>query len=101
MLYRIATYAMPDAARAEFLVQSRIAQGLVRAQPGYLGDQWLEKVAGPGAVNIITIAKWQDADSVAAAGRILGKHQAESGFDPDAFAARHGIEKSVAVFEER
>jgi heme-degrading monooxygenase HmoA len=68
MLYRIATYAMPDAARDEFLAQSRIARDLVRVQPGYLGDQWLEKVAGPGTVNIITIAKWRDADSIAAAG---------------------------------
>ncbi len=101
MLYRIATYAMPDAARDEFLAQSRIAQDLVRTQPGYMGDQWLEKVSGPGSVNIITIAKWRDAESVVAAGKALGAHQAQSGFDPDAFAAQYGIVKSVAVFEER
>jgi hypothetical protein len=32
---------------------------------------------------------------------VLGRHQAENGFDPDAFALKYGVEKSVAVFEER
>jgi heme-degrading monooxygenase HmoA len=101
MLYRIDTFSLPEPARAEFERRSRQTIALLRQQPGFIRDRWFEKIAGDGAVDVITIVEWEDEASIRAAGQAARALHAENGFDAAAFFRQNGISDSRAVYEAR
>jgi hypothetical protein len=101
MLYRVATFVMPETARPEFEERARQASAILRQQPGFIRDHWLEKISGAGAVDIITIVEWQDEESIRSADQVVRTMLASSDFDAAAFAQRHGIIVSRAVYAPR
>lgn len=100
MLYRIDTFTLPEAARAEFVAQSLRTISLLRTLPGFIRDRWFEKVSGPGTVNVVTMVEWQDAASIDNAIPAVRAMHAANGFDAAAFSRAHGIVESKAVYEE-
>jgi hypothetical protein len=68
---------------------------------GFVRDLWFEKVSGNGSVNVITMAEWQDEASIRSARQAVEEMHAANGFDPAAFARRHGIIESKAVYKLR
>lgn len=101
MIYRVGMFTVPETARREFERRSFEAIALLRAQPGFVHDQWLVRIGGDSEINIITIAAWQNEESVAAAGEAIKAMHAKVGFDPKAFAAEHGIRRSDATYRMR
>jgi heme-degrading monooxygenase HmoA len=101
MLYRIDTFNLPDAARAEFERRARETIALLRQQPGFIRADWFEKVSGDGSVNVVTMAEWQDEASIKAAAQVVRAMHAANGFDAAAFTRLHGIVESKAVYRSR
>lgn len=101
MLYRIATFSLPDAAKEEFERQSARTMDVIRTLPGYVSDSVYEKIAGAGTVNVITIVAWNDPASIDAAAPVLRAHHEASGFDAAEFRIRNGIAVEEAVFVAR
>jgi heme-degrading monooxygenase HmoA len=98
MIYRVGMFTVPEKARREFERRSFEAIALLRTQPGFVNDQWLDRIEGDSEITIITIAAWQDEASVAAAGEAIKAMHAEVGFDPKAFAAEQGIRRRDATY---
>jgi hypothetical protein len=101
MLYRIDTFNLPEAARAEYERRSLQTIALLRQQPGFVRDLWFEKVAGDGSVNVITMVEWQDEASIRGASQVVRAMHAANGFDAAAFSREAGIVESKAVYETR
>lgn len=52
-----------------------------------------------GMVFVITIAEWESRDALVSAKQEMAEVYAESGFDPGAFMAEHGITGEFATFD--
>ena len=101
MPYRIDTFTLPDAARAEFEQRSLQTIALLRQQPGFVRDLWFEKIGGDGSVDVVTMVEWRDEASIRAAGQVVRAMHAANGFDAAAFARSHGVVESKAVYAPR
>lgn len=101
MIYRIATYTLPDAARAQFLSGAVPTIAHLRAQPGFIRGQWFEKISGAGAVNVVTLSVWEDMAGLEQAGVSVRQLHAKIGFDPASVAELKGVVRNEAIFEER
>jgi heme-degrading monooxygenase HmoA len=55
--YRIDKFAVPEAAREEFLMNVLKTHEVLQAQEGFISHQVLEQVSGPGEFNFVTIAQ--------------------------------------------
>ena len=101
MLYRIDTFSVPQAARAEFERYSYEIIAFLRSQPGFIRDDWFERVAGDEAHDVVTIAVWKDDASIAAAGQAVRAMRSESGSDVEKFLRTSNVTGSRAVYRQR
>jgi heme-degrading monooxygenase HmoA len=101
MLYRIDTFSLPEAARPEFKSRSRETIALLRKQPGFIRDDWFEKVVDDGSFNVVTMVEWRDEASIRSAGEAVRAMHAANGFDAADFFRRNGIVASRAVYRSR
>jgi heme-degrading monooxygenase HmoA len=90
-IYRVDRFAVPKAGRVEFLSRLRDTHELLRDQPGFLQDFILEQSLGPGEFNFVTVAEWDNQESVANARAAVMARRQETGFDPQELFARLGI----------
>ena len=97
-IYRVDKFAVPRAAREEFLQRVRETHQVLRQQPGFIRDTLLEQAAGPGRFNIVTIAQWQSQEAIDAARAAVAKAHAKSGFNPAETLARLGIDADIANY---
>jgi heme-degrading monooxygenase HmoA len=97
-VYRIVAFSVPEVALAEFLARAGAMQSLVRSQPGFLDTQVFQRVAGPGRIDVVSMAAWSDEASIDAASRAVAAHDEETGFDRPAYLARLGVTAEVATF---
>ncbi|RUO31883.1 antibiotic biosynthesis monooxygenase [Aliidiomarina sedimenti] len=97
-IYRVDKFSVPQAAKDEFLKKVRDTDQVLRRQPGFIRDTLLEQVAGPGQFNIVTIAEWENQQSIDAARNVVVQAHAESGFNPQETMARLGIEADIANY---
>jgi hypothetical protein len=100
IVYRVDKFQVPEAVREEFLVEVMKTHELLRRQPGFHHDLLLEQVSGPGELNIVTLAAWQDQESVAAAGAAIAESRRATGFDPAAFMSDLGVRADLANYRE-
>lgn len=101
MLYRIDSFNLPDAARPQFERRAKETLALLRRQPGFVRDQWFEKVSGEGSFNIVTMVEWEDDTDIQTVAQAVRAMHAENGFDPAAFTRLYGIVESKALYKLR
>lgn len=97
-VWRIDKFAVPAAARDEFLDRVAATHAVLRQQPGFVRDELLEQVSGPGEFNIVTIALWQTQAHIDAAREAVTAMHRQTGFDPKATLARLGIRADIANY---
>jgi hypothetical protein len=100
-LYRIDKFKVPPATREEFLAAVRNIELFLRTQPGYVNAVTYEQTSGPGVFNIVTIAEWDSTESMEAAKQAAALRYKASGFNPQEFMTRLGIEGDMAIYVER
>jgi len=99
-IYRVDKFKVPAAARQEFLGVVQGVHQLLRTLPGFEGDFLLEQSGGPGAFNIVTIAIWKDQAAFQAAKARAEADRAQTGFNPQAFMVKLGIQGDLADYRE-
>jgi len=72
-------------------------QRFLRTLQGFVKDALFEQVSGPGTFNVVTLVEWESADAVEAARKAATAKCEETGFIPQEFSARLGIEADVAT----
>ncbi|HEY4816955.1 MAG TPA: antibiotic biosynthesis monooxygenase [Candidatus Acidoferrum sp.] len=98
-IYRVDKFAVPIAAREEFVDKARRTHALLKEQPGFLQDFVLEQSSGPGEFNFVTIVEWASQEAVEnARAAILALHR-EMNFNPQEMLARFGIKADVANYK--
>jgi quinol monooxygenase YgiN len=95
---KLDNFSVPAAARAEFLAATARNFAFIRTQPGFLGHLVFEKLSGPSAFTIATIAAWESEDAIARAKTAVGAYYRQIGFDPAAFMAQHGIRGEIGDY---
>ncbi|MFC6632904.1 antibiotic biosynthesis monooxygenase [Microbulbifer taiwanensis] len=99
-IFRLDSFQVPQAARAEFLARVRQTHELLRRQSGFVQDRLLEKPATEGKFILVTMVEWQSPESVALAREAVAIMHRETGFNPQVFLARLGIEAEIGNFTE-
>ncbi len=89
--YRIDTFRVPDAARAELLATMHRNTAFLRTLPGFRGHVAFEKRAGPAAFDLVTVAAWEGPAAMARAGEAVRDHYRAIGLDLPATLARWGV----------
>lgn len=89
--YRIDTFTVPDAARAELEATMRRNVGYIRTLPGFQGHVAFEKRAGPATFDLVTVAAWENAAALARAAEAVRAHYQAIGLDLPALLARWGV----------
>jgi heme-degrading monooxygenase HmoA len=96
--FRIDSFFVPDAARAEFEAQMRQNLAFIETLAGFRGHVVFEKTSGPGAFNLVTLAVWDSSDAIEKAGLAVRAHYQKVGFDMPALLARWGAKAELGNF---
>jgi heme-degrading monooxygenase HmoA len=96
--FRVDSFFVPDAARAEFEAQMRRNQALLETLPGFRGHVVFEKTGGPTTFNVVTIAVWESGEALEKAGVEVRAHYQKVGFDMPAALARWGVKAELGNF---
>jgi len=97
-LYRVDKFVVPAHGREEFLARVRATHAVLREQKGFIRDAILEQASGPGEFNFVTIAEWESADVIDAAGKAVAALHAATGFDRREMLERLGIKADIANY---
>ncbi len=89
--YRIDTFTVPDAARAEVAATMRRNMDFIRTLPGFRGHVAFEKRAGTGRFDLVTVAAWESAEAMERASVAVRAHHQAMGLDLPALLARWGV----------
>lgn len=98
-LYRINKFAVPTAARAEFVELVEKTLAMIRSQDGYVKDLFLEQYAGPGRFNFCTMIEFESetyAPKVAAA---IAEFDKSLDLDRAALMEKLGVETDSASYK--
>jgi heme oxygenase (mycobilin-producing) len=99
--FRVDSFFVPDAARAEFEAQMQRNQALIETMPGFRGHLVFEKTGGPTTFNVVTIAIWESREALERAGVEVRAHYQKVGFDMSATLARWGVKAELGNFRAR
>jgi heme-degrading monooxygenase HmoA len=99
-VYRIDNFNVPSSARKEFIDKVHSTHGLLRTLPGFIQDNVLEQIGGPGEFNFVTIVIWDSMESMEAARRAVVAKREEIGFNPREMFARLGIKADLANYKQ-
>jgi heme oxygenase (mycobilin-producing) len=97
-VYRVDSFAIPDAAREEFEATMQRNLAFLHTLPGFLGHVVLEKTSGPTGMNVVTIAAWESPAAIEKAGAEVRAHYQQIGFDLAATLARWGARAEIGAF---
>ena len=97
-VFRIDAFEVPADVVTELRAAAWPTLQVIRAQDGYIRDQWFEKATGAGKINVVTLAEWRDAESIDRAVEAVRVHNAKTGADPAAFLSKRGIVAHRSVF---
>jgi heme-degrading monooxygenase HmoA len=97
-LYRIDKFAAPPEARAELLAQLHATQRFLGEQKGCRQNLVLEVQSGSDRFNVLTLVEWEDASTFEAAKLAIMAARRTSGFNPQAFLERLGVEADMANY---
>jgi heme-degrading monooxygenase HmoA len=98
LCFRVDSFFVPDAARAEFEAQMRRNLAFIQTLAGFRGHVVFEKTGGPTTFNIVTIAVWESSEAVEKAGTEVRAHYQKVGFDMPAMLARWGVKAELGNF---
>lgn len=98
MQFRIDSFEVPLASREEFVHAMQRNLGFISSLSGFVGHVVFEKVSGPSAFNLATIAVWESADAVEAAGAQVRDYYQRIGFDVQETLTRLGIKASIGEY---
>jgi len=98
MQFRIDAFSVPAASRAEFKTAMHENAAFLATLPGFRGHTVFEKTSGPTTFNIVTIAAWDSAEAMKAAGDRVREHYQQIGFDMQATIARWGVAASIGGY---
>ena len=90
-LYRVNKFAVPDAARQEFLDLVARTFAVVRRQEGYVRDWVLEQNSGPGVFNFVTMIEFASDEVAPRVAAALNELDRNLGLDREAMMTRLGI----------
>jgi heme-degrading monooxygenase HmoA len=99
-VYRIDKFNVPSSARKEFIDKVHRTHELLRTLPGFIQDNVLEQIGGPGEFNFVTIVIWDSMESMEAARKAVMAKREESGFNPQEMFARLGIKADLANYKQ-
>jgi hypothetical protein len=97
-VFRVDIFNVPQRARRRFLEAVEETHRVLRSIPGLIEDHIIERPAGPGASNIVTIAMWKDEDTVRHARGVVGAWHNRTGFNPQTLMRELGVEAAIGEF---
>lgn len=97
--YRIDTFDVPEAARAELEATMHRNMAFIRTLPGFLGHVAFEKRTGPARFDLVTVAAWESAAALERAGAAVRAHYQATGLDLPATLARWGVTMERGDFD--
>lgn len=98
-IYRLDRFAVPAAARDEFLLNVRRTHEILRDQPGFIWDAILEQNADAGEFNFVTIAEWENENVIRAAKTAVAEAHRGAAFNPQEMFARLAIKADMANYK--
>lgn len=99
-LYRTDKYAVPAAARDEFLENAQATHTFLKTQPGFIQGFILEQADGPSEFNFVNFTEFEDSQALANAREAVTALHERKGFDPRAFQERLGIRADVGIYKQ-
>lgn len=98
LCFRVDSFFVPDAVRAEFQAQMRRNLEFIAKLSGFRGHLVFEKTGGPTTFNVVTIAVWESRAALDKAGLQVRAHYQQIGFDMPAQLARWGVKAELGNF---
>ena len=96
--FRIDAFNVPAASRDEFQAAMHRNLAFIETLPGFLNHMVFEKTDGPTGFNLVTIAVWESAEAIAAAGEKVRAYYQRIGFDVQSLLTRLGITASLGYY---
>ena len=96
--FRIDSFDVPGESREEFVEAMQRNLAFISGLGGFLGHVVFEKTDGPTSYNIATMAVWESADAVEAAGGQVRDYYRRIGFDVQETLTRLGIKASIGNY---
>ena len=97
-IYRIDKFTVPSAARQVFLKTVNETKAFLDGQAGCLQNLVLEVQSGSDRFNFITIVEWDSPAAFEQAKAAMAEARRVSGFNPQDFVAKWGIEADMANY---
>lgn len=97
-VYRVDKFIVPTEVRDEFVEKVRATHSVLKQQRGYLHDLILEKSAGDGTFNFVTIVEWESADVMQEAREVVMAMHKATKFDTRTFLQQNGIQADIANY---
>lgn len=97
-IFRVDKFIVPDARREHFLEMVEKTHEVLRRQEGFVRDVILEKDAGPGVFNIVTLVQWADDSYLRGAVEAVARRHAELGFDKTAAMAEMDVTPDLGTY---
>lgn|GEM_PF-1465460 len=97
--FRLDSFNVPPESRDEFVRAMQRNLSFIEKLPGFLGHVVFEKTGGPTNFNLATIAVWESADAIEAAGAKVREHYQNIGFDVQKTLARLGVKAEARNYD--
>jgi hypothetical protein len=97
-LFRIDSFAVPQAARAAFMAEVQETKQFLAEQAGCLQNLILEQHSGSGRFNVVTVVEWEHPQAFANAKAAMMEKRRGSGFDPETFLKTLGVEANMSNY---
>ena len=97
-IYRIDKFKVPAAAREEFLATLNQTKEFLARQAGCRQNLVLEVQSGSERFNVLTLVEWDSEAAFEAAGAAMVENRKSTGFNPQAFLGRLGVEADMANY---
>lgn len=98
-LYRINKFAVPTAARAEFVELVEKTLAVIRSQDGYVKDLFLEQHAGPGKFNFCTMIEFANEEFAPKVAAAIGEFDRSLNLDRAALMEKLGVQTDSASYK--
>ncbi|CAN7527694.1 MULTISPECIES: hypothetical protein [Ensifer] len=98
-LYRINKFAVPTAARTQFLELVEKTLEVIRSQDGYVKDLFLEQHAGPGKFNFCTMIEFESEEVAPKVAAAIGAFDRSLNIDRAALMEKLGVETDSASYK--
>ena len=84
-------FTVPLNALEEFVTRMNYNRNFIHSLPGFIKDTVYKRTGEDGDIVIVTVAEWQDADSLTKAKEVVQTEYKRIGFDPAEMLTRLNI----------